>query len=87
MGDLLPSEIWDRPKMGFTFPWKNWIAKELNAFCTEKLLTLKESGTFNEAFIDKYLRELSQRDTQNWLQIWNLTVLSNWITKNNIHVS
>lgn len=87
MGDLLPSEIWDRPKMGFTFPWKNWIGRELNAFCTEKLISLKETGTFNEAYINRFLLELGQRETQNWFQIWNLTVLSNWITKNNIHVS
>jgi asparagine synthase (glutamine-hydrolysing) len=87
MGDLLPAEIWDRPKMGFTFPWKNWIGKELNEFCSEKLLVLKETGVFEDAYINRYLGELKQRDTRNWFQIWNLTVLSNWITKNNIYVS
>ena len=25
LGDKLPREIWDRPKMGFTFPFQNWL--------------------------------------------------------------
>lgn len=86
MGDLLPGEIWDRPKMGFTFPWKKWIGNELNVFCVEKLIYLKESGVFEDAYINKFLGELEQKETRNWVQIWNLTVLSNWISENKIHV-
>lgn len=26
--DVLPEPIWDRPKMGFTFPFKKWLAKD-----------------------------------------------------------
>ena len=25
LGDKLPREIWDRPKMGFTFPFESWL--------------------------------------------------------------
>lgn len=29
LGDKLPRAIWDRPKMGFTFPFKNWLEGNL----------------------------------------------------------
>ena len=29
LGDKLPREIWDRPKMGFTFPFQNWLEGNL----------------------------------------------------------
>jgi asparagine synthase (glutamine-hydrolysing) len=31
MGDDLPREVWDRPKMGFTFPMAEWLADEMNS--------------------------------------------------------
>lgn len=45
MGEDLPSEIWDRPKMGFTFPFGEWMRErsdELKAGCLEtKMLDRK----------------------------------------------
>ena len=38
LGDRLPREIWDRPKMGFTFPMAAWMrarAAELEHLCLE----------------------------------------------------
>ena len=38
LGDRLPREIWDRPKMGFTFPMAAWMrerAPELERLCLE----------------------------------------------------
>ena len=38
LGDRLPREIWDRPKMGFTFPMAEWMrqrAGELERLCLE----------------------------------------------------
>ena len=26
--DILPEQIWNRPKMGFSFPFKEWLAKD-----------------------------------------------------------
>jgi asparagine synthase (glutamine-hydrolysing) len=28
LGSLLPRSIWDRPKMGFTFPFQRWLGGE-----------------------------------------------------------
>jgi asparagine synthase (glutamine-hydrolysing) len=38
LGDRLPRAVWDRPKMGFTFPMDRWMrarAGELRALCVE----------------------------------------------------
>ena len=38
LGDRLPREIWDRPKMGFTFPMGRWMlerAADLERVCLE----------------------------------------------------
>ncbi|MFN5630360.1 MAG: asparagine synthase (glutamine-hydrolyzing), partial [Bacteroidota bacterium] len=37
LGDLLPSEIVNRPKMGFTFPWKNWLKNEMKEFAEHNI--------------------------------------------------
>jgi asparagine synthase (glutamine-hydrolysing) len=49
LGDKLPRAIWDRPKMGFTFPFQNWlegnIKGELNS--TKSYAQIKfEKGEF-----------------------------------------
>jgi asparagine synthase (glutamine-hydrolysing) len=31
IGDKLPREIWDRPKMGFTFPFQKWLEGNIEA--------------------------------------------------------
>jgi len=39
LGNLLPRAIWDRPKMGFTFPFQNWlkhIASNENGYAVKK---------------------------------------------------
>lgn len=30
LGDDLPKEIWDRPKMGFTFPFGEWMRERVD---------------------------------------------------------
>lgn len=31
--DIIPAQIWDRPKMGFTFPFQNWLINDQYAAC------------------------------------------------------
>ena len=37
--DVLPEPIWNRPKMGFSFPFKEWLAKD------EFVKNIIQSGT------------------------------------------
>jgi asparagine synthase (glutamine-hydrolysing) len=85
LGDLLPAEIVNRPKMGFTFPWKSWMKKELRSFCEEKMISLSKRKLFNENGVMKMWNDfLSDKPTSTWSRIWYLVVLENWLQQNNI---
>lgn len=85
LGDLLPDEIVNRPKMGFTFPWKLWIKNELKQFCENKLYALSKRKPFNEQGVMK-LWEAFLKDNPRitWSRIWYLVVLENWLQENGI---
>jgi asparagine synthase (glutamine-hydrolysing) len=36
LGSLLPRAIWDRPKMGFTFPFQRWLGSSTEALAKEE---------------------------------------------------
>ncbi|MBA3704388.1 MAG: asparagine synthase (glutamine-hydrolyzing) [Bacteroidetes bacterium] len=85
LGDLLPGEIVNRTKMGFTFPWKFWIKKELKGFCGEKMIALSKRKLFNEQGVMKLWNDfLADNPRITWSRIWYLVVLENWLQENNI---
>ena len=85
LGDLLPREIIDRPKMGFTLPWKNWMKKELKAFCEEKINSLSKRGAFAESGVLDLWRAFMIDDPKvTWSRVWILVVLENWMQENGI---
>ncbi|MES2679380.1 MAG: asparagine synthase (glutamine-hydrolyzing) [Bacteroidota bacterium] len=83
--DLLPSEIVNRPKMGFTLPWQYWLKNELKTFCEKNL---KEFALYDFCYKNEvenlWLRFLSNDKTVTWSRIWHLVVLNNWLKENNI---
>ncbi|MDF2437034.1 MAG: asparagine synthase, glutamine-hydrolyzing [Bacteroidota bacterium] len=86
LGDLLPSEIVNRPKMGFTFPWKQWMKNELKTFCEQKMISLSKRKMFNEsATIELWRRFMADDPRITWSRIWYLVVLENWLQENNIN--
>lgn len=85
LGDLLPDEITNRPKMGFAFPWKLWIKNELRTFCEQKMIALSKRKLFNEQGILKLWKGFLSNDPHiTWSRIWYLVVLENWLQENNI---
>jgi asparagine synthase (glutamine-hydrolysing) len=85
LGDLLPSEIVNRPKMGFTFPWKEWMKSELKEFCQLKMIALSKRKLFNEkGVMDLWTSFLSDNPKVTWSRIWYLVVLENWLQENKI---
>jgi asparagine synthase (glutamine-hydrolysing) len=85
LGDLLPSEIVHRPKMGFTFPWKKWMKQELKDFCEEKMRGLSGRSLLNgKAIMDLWNRFLADDPSISWSRIWYLVVLENWFQQNGI---
>ena len=85
LGDMLPPEIVNRPKMGFTFPWKHWMKNELRSFCEERIKSLAKRKHFNEDEVVLLWEGFLNDDPRiTWSRIWHLVVLENWMQQNNI---
>lgn len=86
VSDLLPSEIVNRPKMGFTFPWKNWMKNELKIFCETRLQNLGKREPFDaNGLTELWTKFLNDDPLVTWSRIWPLVVLSHWLDKNDIN--
>lgn len=87
MGDLLPSEVVNRPKMGFTFPWEYWMKNELKSFCESRMISLSKRKNFNEEkMIGLWKEFLKNNPRVSWSRIWYLVVLEDWLSTNGVGV-
>jgi asparagine synthase (glutamine-hydrolysing) len=85
LGDLLPSEIVHRPKMGFTFPWKKWLKHELKDFCQQRMQGLSKRNLLNgNEVLNLWDRFMADDPSISWSRIWYLVVLENWFQQNGI---
>lgn len=83
LGELLPSSIIDRKKMGFTLPWEHWMRNQLKPFCETALEHLKNRPEFNAEHIDRLWSRFLHRDRMiTWSRVWHLVVLGYWLEKN-----
>lgn len=86
MEGLIPNEIVDRPKMGFTFPWKYWMQNELKQFCKQGLDELEGISAFQGFELSaKWNSFLAGDSSISWSRMWPLVVLGHWIRQNEIH--
>ncbi|MGZ4089067.1 MAG: asparagine synthetase B family protein, partial [Bacteroidia bacterium] len=86
LGDLLPPEIINRPKMGFTLPWKHWLKNELKSFCEQRLDALKRRDFSNgEGIAELWNGFLKDDPKVSWSRIWHLVVLENWLQANAVN--
>jgi asparagine synthase (glutamine-hydrolysing) len=79
--ELAGEEIPQRPKMGFTFPWQQWLGRELKETiaCTLRDRQLYEPLTLDPAYGRQLLNGLERGDRlQSWAEVWSLFVLLNW---------
>lgn len=85
LGDLLPSEIVHRPKMGFVLPWEPWMRGELRSFCEAHLQRLAVWPQFRPgAVMELWNRFLLGDPRVNWSRLWSLVVLEDWAHRNGI---
>jgi len=85
LGDLLPDEIVNRPKMGFTLPWKDWLKGDLREFCEDNIIQFSKRSFVNrEAILIIWNRFLNNDPKITWSRIWHLVVLNNWINTHHI---
>jgi asparagine synthase (glutamine-hydrolysing) len=87
LNGLLPEEIVQRPKRGFTLPFEPWMRGGLSEFCEERLSMERTSG--RGLFRPERVNELWQsflagRSDVSWSRLWILVVLEDWLERNRI---
>ncbi len=86
VGDLIPREIIDRPKMGFTFPWATWMKTELKSFCEDQLLALQQVEALQYEEVQQLWKRFKTGDPRiTWSRIWPLVVLGHWVKQHHAH--
>jgi asparagine synthase (glutamine-hydrolysing) len=74
--DLLPRNVYDRPKQGFALPMDTWLRGPLRDYCREGLDRL-------EGFIDAgFVRDVDKGFTAggtHWTRLWQLAVLGHYL--------
>lgn len=84
---LLPNEIVDRPKMGFTFPWRKWLKEDLRNFVGDHISDLSKRELFNKAGVERLWNDFDRNAPDvNYAHVWNLVVLENWVQQNDVDV-
>ncbi|MCB0396422.1 MAG: asparagine synthase (glutamine-hydrolyzing) [Flavobacteriales bacterium] len=87
LGELIPEDISNRPKMGFTFPWERWMKNELKDFSEQHLNLLGDQRGFDKQGLDRVWKDfLAQRGGVTWTRIWPLVVLAYWLDKHDVDV-
>ncbi len=80
LGDLLPANIVNRPKMGFVLPWKDWLKNELRDFCEENIVQFSKRPFVNrDAVLVIWNRFLNNDPKITWSRVWHLIVLNHWM--------
>ena len=80
---LLPSEILERPKMGFALPLKYWLTDQLFTYFERELLNPQLKAFFNPDSIKGYLDQHKARQRDNSQIVWFLASFASWARKNN----
>ena len=82
MADLLPAEVVNQPKRGFTFPWAEWLRGPLKQEVENGLSDL--APALAEIVDSKTAlgvwRDYLERQT-SWSRPWSLYVLNQWVKK------
>ena len=80
--DLLPKELYDRPKHGFEVPLLDWFKNELSSELDEKVFNqtrVEAQGIFNWGEIKRIKRKLHSFDPgDSHVLVWSLLVFQHW---------
>ncbi len=80
MRGVLPDDILDRPKQGFTVPLSSWLRTDLRAWSQEILLDRAtiDRGYFDERAVRALLRRHDAGADAEGRRIWSLLMLELW---------
>ena len=79
---ILPDQLYNRPKHGFEVPLLKWFRNELKSTITDDLLNddlIKEQGIFDEVEVKRLKQKLFSKDPGDvHARIWGLVVFQYW---------
>lgn len=80
-GDLLPKEIWNRPKMGFGVPLDHWFRDQLREMTQDLLLgpTAAGRGLFRPEVVRTMIEDHVAGTANHAYRLWCLLVLELWM--------
>lgn len=87
LGDLLPEEVRNRPKMGFTLPFEEWMQSRLRAEIEETFADRQQFepiGLRPEAVAEVWRRFLRAPQSVGWSRPWALFVLARWCSRHGV---
>jgi asparagine synthase (glutamine-hydrolysing) len=79
--DLIPQEIWNRPKMGFTLPMRKWMLGPLSDYCRDGLATLVSASVLSSEKTAKVWKDF-ESNALHWAAPWSLVVLGHYLHRN-----
>ena len=83
--DILPTQLYNRPKKGFEVPLLKWFRKEMKSLIVDDLLSEKfitEQNIFNYKEIEKLKRKLFSSNPEDvHARMWGLIVFQWWWKK------
>ena len=83
--DDMPREIYDRKKMGFTFPWEKWLREGLRADVEEAFndkVSADKIGLDLASVREMWEAFQERRDGISWSRVWAPFVLLRWVRIN-----
>jgi asparagine synthase (glutamine-hydrolysing) len=83
--DLLPHEVVNRKKMGFTLPWSVWMKNELRDFTEEGFNELYKQDVVKEKVLrEAWSKFILESEEKSFISFWHLSVLGHWMKNNRI---
>ncbi len=83
--EILPAELYNRPKKGFEVPLLKWFRREMKSLIMDGLLSeklIREQNIFNYTEIEKLKRKLFSSNPEDvHARIWGLIVFQWWWKK------
>lgn len=85
MGNLLPEQIYHRPKMGFVFPWEIWLKNNLRPQVEGLLNDFPKNnqlGLNMDSCKSLWQMFISNTPGVTWSRVWGIYVLLRWYKEN-----
>ena len=82
--EYVPKEVFDRPKSGFTMPFKEWFRNDLKGYVLEELSdnNLKDLPGIDSDVVKKMISQHMNGEWNRTQIIWKLLVLKQWLNNN-----